>query len=120
MLIVWMIFGSKLLSSFLMSVIYSFLKYLRYRQTQISSGKVANLQLRFGSPLRDPFLALLHPLWVLIHTLETTGLDQLTNHCVKLRRHVGLFLNLLQIAEPWQKSTVASFSQTTQPFSHFS
>ena len=32
-MIAWMIFGSKLLSSFLMSAIYSFLKYLRYRQT---------------------------------------------------------------------------------------
>jgi len=115
-----MIFGSKLLSSFLKSVIYSFLKYLRYRQTQTSSSKDENLQLRFGSPLRDPFLALLHPLWVLIHTLETTGLDQLTNLCVKLRRQVGLFLNLLQIVEPWQKSIVASFSQTAQSFSHFS
>ena len=119
-LIVWMIFGSKLLSSFLMLVIYSFLKYLHYRQTQTSSGEVENLQLRFGSPLRDPFLALIHPLWVLIHTLETTRLDQLTNRCVKLQQQVGLFLNLLQIADSGQKSIVASFSQTAQPFSHFS
>jgi len=115
-----MIFGSKLLSSFLMLVIYSFLKYLHYRQTQTSSGEVENLQLRFGSPLRDPFLALIHPLWVLIHTLETTRLDQLTNRCVKLQQQVGLFLNLLQIADSGQKSIVASFSQTAQPFSHFS
>jgi len=92
-LIVWIIFGSKLLSSFLMSAIYSFPKYLRYRQTQTSSGNVENLQLRFGSPLRDPFLMLLHStlLWVLIHTLEITGIDQLSNRCVKLRRQV--FIN---------------------------
>jgi len=54
-LIVWMVFGSKLLISFLMSAIYSFLKYLRYRQTHTSSGNVENLQLPFESPLRDPF-----------------------------------------------------------------
>jgi len=30
MLIVWIIFGSRLLSSFSMSAFYSFLKYLRY------------------------------------------------------------------------------------------
>ena len=48
-----MIVGSKLPSSFLMSAIYSFLKYQRYRQT--SSGNVENLQLWFGSPLRDLF-----------------------------------------------------------------
>jgi len=36
-------FGSKLLSSLLMLAIYSFLKYLCYRQTQTSSGKVENL-----------------------------------------------------------------------------
>jgi len=52
-LIVWMIFGRKLLTSFVMSAVYFFLKYLRYRQT--SSGNVKNLQLRFGSPLQDPF-----------------------------------------------------------------
>jgi len=36
--IVWMIFGSKLLCSFSMSAIYSSLKYLCFRQTQRSSG----------------------------------------------------------------------------------
>jgi len=51
---VCMIFGSKLRSLFLMSAIYSFLKY-RYRQTQTSSGKVENLQVQFGSPLHGPF-----------------------------------------------------------------
>jgi len=35
-----MFFGSKLSSWFSMSAIYSFLKYLRYRQTQKSSGNV--------------------------------------------------------------------------------
>jgi len=33
------------LSSFLVSAIYSFLKYLYYRQTQTSSGDVENTQL---------------------------------------------------------------------------
>jgi len=42
-MIVWMIFGSKLLSSFSMSAIYSFLKYLRYRETQTSSGYFKNM-----------------------------------------------------------------------------
>jgi len=54
-MILWMIFGSKLLSSFLMLAIYSFIKYLRYRQTQTSSGNVENIHRKFGSPLRDPF-----------------------------------------------------------------
>jgi len=47
--------------SFLMSVIYSFLKYVCYRHTQTSTGDVENTQLRFGSPRRDPFLTLHHP-----------------------------------------------------------
>jgi len=54
-LIVWVISGSKLLSSFLMSAIYTFLKYLHYKLTQASSGNVENLQLWLGSPLHDPF-----------------------------------------------------------------
>jgi len=33
-----MVFSSKLLNSFSLSAIYSFLKYLRYRQTKTSSG----------------------------------------------------------------------------------
>jgi len=53
-MIVWMIFGSKLLSRFSISGIYSFLKYLHDRQTQTSSGSDENVQLRFGSPRRDP------------------------------------------------------------------
>jgi len=66
----WMIFGSKLLSSFLMLAIYSFLKYLRYTQTQTSSGNVEKIHRRFGSPLRDqvfdpspPFFGFLSILW---------------------------------------------------------
>jgi len=46
-------FGSKLLSSFLISARYSFLKYLSYIQT--SSGNVKNTQPRFLSPRGDPF-----------------------------------------------------------------
>jgi len=34
-----MTFGSKLLNSFLMSAIYSFRKYLRYRQTSMGVGR---------------------------------------------------------------------------------
>jgi len=52
-MIVWMILGSKLLSSSLMLAIYSFLKNLRYRQTQTSSGNVKKMHRRFGSPLLD-------------------------------------------------------------------
>jgi len=63
---------SKLLSSFSVSAIYSFLKYLSYTQT--SSGNFENTQSRFGSPRRDPFLTLRDPIWVLTHTLGTTGL----------------------------------------------
>ena len=69
-------FGSKLPSSCLMSAIYSFLQRLSYRQTQASSGNVENTQPRFGSPLRYALLTLLHPVWILTHTLGTTWLDQ--------------------------------------------
>jgi len=51
----WMIFGRKLLRSFSRSAIFSFLKYLRHKQTHTSSGNVATIQLRFGSSWRDPF-----------------------------------------------------------------
>jgi len=93
------IYGSKLLCSFLMSAICSFLKYLCYRQTKTSSDNVDIAQLRFGSSRRYPFLTLHCPHW---------GLDldpyfgyhwaRSTNHrCVNLRRQV--FLNIC--AEPW-------------------
>jgi len=55
-----------------------------------------NLQLLFGSPLRDLFF---DPFWVFIHALPTTGLDELTNRCVMLRRQVGLFFKTF--SEPW-------------------
>jgi len=45
-------------------------------QTKTSSGSVENVQPRFESPRRDPFLTLLH-LWVSTHTLETTGLGKI-------------------------------------------
>ena len=52
MLIVWMIFGSRLLNLFSVSAVYSFLKYLRY-----ITDKFEELQLRFRlwSPRRDLF-----------------------------------------------------------------
>ena len=66
-------------------------------QTETISDKVENLQPRFGSPLRGPYFDLCSTLlWVLIHTLATTGLDLLTNQCGMLRRQVGLFLNFLR------------------------
>jgi len=51
------------LSSFLISVIYSFLTYLvpRCRQTQTSSGNVENTQLRFGLSRRDTSGTILQP-----------------------------------------------------------
>ena len=53
-----------------------------------NSGLIASVR-----PIFLPFFTLL---WILIHASETTGLDQLTNRCVKLRWQVGLFLNFLQ------------------------
>ena len=46
MLIIWMIFGSRLLSLFSVSAFYSFLKYLRYT-TDRQANKFEELQLRF-------------------------------------------------------------------------
>jgi len=46
---------------------------------QTSSGNVQNLQLRFGSPLRDPFF---DPSLGFDPCLGTTGPDQLINYCV--------------------------------------
>ena len=40
MIVYWMIFGNKLLRSFLVPETYSFLKHLHYRHTQTSSGSV--------------------------------------------------------------------------------
>ena len=39
-----MTFSSKLLSSFSLSAIYSFFRYVHYRQTNTSSGNVENIQ----------------------------------------------------------------------------
>jgi len=48
MLILWMIFGSRLLSWFSMSAIYSFLKYLRYTTNRHrQADKFEKIQLRF-------------------------------------------------------------------------
>jgi len=72
-----------------MLAIYLFLKRLRYRQTQqaVITFKIYNSGL--DRLCATHFLTLL---WVLIHTLGTTGLDQLTNRGRKLWRQVGLFL----------------------------
>ena len=62
-IVVWMIFSSKLLSSFSLSAISSFLKYLCYRQTKTSSGNGENIQLRLRSPWRNPFFDPLQPMF---------------------------------------------------------
>ena len=56
MLIVWMIVGSRLLSMFSVSAVFSFLKSLRYT-TNRQANKFEELQLRFRfwSPRRDLF-----------------------------------------------------------------
>jgi len=58
MLIAWMIFGSRLLSSFSISAFYSFLKYLRYttnRHRKADKFEKIQLRFRFWSPRRDLF-----------------------------------------------------------------
>jgi len=85
-MIAWIIFDNKLLSSFLMSAIYSLLKCLCYRQTQ--KCNIENTW--FGSPLHYQYLDPSPPLSFDSY-LGTTGLDQLTSCCVKLRQQV--FLN---------------------------
>jgi len=58
MLIAWMIFGSRLLSSFSISPFYSFLKYLRYttnRHRQADKFEKIQLRFKFWSPRRDLF-----------------------------------------------------------------
>ena len=54
-LIVWVNFGSKLLSSISKSEIYSFLKYLYATERHRQAGDVENTPFRFGSLWRDPF-----------------------------------------------------------------
>jgi len=70
-------FSKKLLSLFSMSTIYSFLKYLHYRQTQTSSGNVENIQQRHVDRLGATHFLTLRPLvWVATHTC-------FKNHCFK-------------------------------------
>ena len=56
-LVVWVTFVSKLLSSISKSEIYFFLKYLYTTETERhrQAGDVENTQFSFGSPRRDPF-----------------------------------------------------------------
>ena len=80
------IFGSKLLSLFLMSAFHVFLsKCLCYRQRQaMITLKIHNSGLdRFGM---SHFLTHATVISVSTHTLGSTGLDQLADHCVKLQR----------------------------------
>ena len=61
MLIVWMIFGCRLLSLFSVSAVYSFLKYLRYTTNrQANKFEELPLRFRFWSHRRDLFS---DPLW---------------------------------------------------------
>ena len=56
MLIVWMIFGSRLLNLFSVSAVYSFLKYLRCTTIrQANKFEELRLRFRFWSPRRDLF-----------------------------------------------------------------
>jgi len=106
-----LIFARKLLSSCLISAFHSFLMYLRYRQRQtVVALEIQNSALdSLGTAHFWPFVTLV---WGLTDTSGTTGLDQLTQRCVKLRRQV--FLNFT--AEAWWESIVASFSQTHNHF----
>jgi len=73
-----------------MSVICSFVKYVRYRQTQRSSGNVENTRLIWIASVRPicwPFSTLV---WVSTHILGTAGLHQRTNRYVKLQRQIFL------------------------------
>ena len=67
-MIVWMIFYSKLLNRF------------QCQQSHRTAVWIASAWSIFW-----PFLTLL---WVSTHALGTTGLDQWTDRCVKLQRHV--------------------------------
>jgi len=92
-MIVLIIFGNKLISSFLMSAICSFLKYLCYRQPKTSSGNVDIAQLRFGSPRRYPFFTLRRHLCLDLDPYFGYHWARSTNHrCINLLRHV--FLNI--------------------------
>jgi len=97
-LIAWMIFGRKFLSSFSLSAIYSFLKYLRYTQTQ---------QAVVTSNIYSPGLNRLCATHFL--TLCDPCLDRDTyfgNHC--LRRPFG--------HDNWHYSNGIKFGKKTAPF----
>jgi len=85
------IFGSKLLSLFLMSAFHSFsVKCLCYRQIQamVVTLKIHNSGLdRLDMAIFWHFATVIS---VSTHTLGATGLDQLAGRCVKLRRRVLL------------------------------
>jgi len=92
-MIVLIIFGNKLISSFLMSAVCSFPKYLCYRQPKTSSGNVDIAQLRFGSPRRYPFFTLRRHLCLDLDPYFGYHWARSTNHrCINLLRHV--FLNI--------------------------
>jgi len=107
-------FGRNLLGSLLMSAIYSFVKYYATNQQEVTTLKIYNwgFDRLCAQPIFLPFSTLL---WVLIHTLGTTAIDQLTNHCVKLQQHVRPFLNLLQ---SHGNSRLRLRFANTQPFPH--
>ena len=77
MLIVWMIFGSRLPSSFSISALYSFLKYLCY-----TTNRQADKLEKYNSGLGFDRLGAIHfqtfgeiatLVWVATHTMGTTG-----------------------------------------------
>jgi len=77
MLIIWMIFGSRLLSLFSVSAVYSLLKYLRY-----TTNREANKNYKSGLGF-DRLGATSFPIlceiatfvWVAAHTMGTTGFN---------------------------------------------
>jgi len=100
MLIVWMIFGSRLLSLFSASAVYSFLEYLRFT-TNRQTIKFEELQLRFrfwspgrdlfSDPLRNCNVCLCRDPYYGNHWLQHLNLSKrfkpvLTCRCVSLHR----------------------------------
>jgi len=82
-----MAFGSKLLSSFLMSTIYSFSSaYTDGPREAMVMLNINNSGVECLGAIH--FSTFGHPCWLSTHTLGTTGLDQLTNRCDNLRREV--------------------------------
>jgi len=87
-------FGSRLLSSFSMSAIYSFLVYLRYRQTQTGSDPWIYKKQIWIASARPTFWPTL--LWVATHTLRTTapgtGCEGTSSYCCNLSGGVALIV----------------------------